>query len=122
MTIGQTLCSRRRPVPHSRRDFLAQCGGGFGLLALSQLLGQDGLLAAEESSKPHHPTKARAVIQLFMLGGASQCDTFDYKPELIKRHGQTVPFTVTGGTVASPGPRLKSPWEWKQTGRRGPGG
>ena len=47
MTTGQTLCSRRRPLPLGRRDFLAQCGGGFGLLALSQLLGQDGLLAAE---------------------------------------------------------------------------
>jgi hypothetical protein len=123
MTIRQPLCSRRQPSPHNRREFLAQCGGGFGLLALSQLLGQDGLLAAEatvvESPKPHQPPKARAVIQLFMLGGASQCDTFDYKPELIKRHGQTVPFTVTGGTAASPGPLLKSPWEWKQHGESG---
>jgi len=59
------------------------------------------------------------VIQLFMLGGASQCDTFDYKPELIRRHGQIVPFTVTGGTAASPGPLLKSPWEWRQHGESG---
>ena len=66
-----------------------------------------------------HRPRAKAVIQLFMLGGASQCDTFDYKPELQRRHGQQVNFTVTGGTAASPGPLLASPWEWKQHGQCG---
>src|SRR5579884_763258 len=103
-------------VFRSRRDFLARTGGGFGLLALSHLLGQDGLLAADG---PTTRPRARAVIQLFMLGGASQGDTFDYKPELIRRHGQTVRFTVTGGTAASPGPLIRSPWEWKQHGQCG---
>ena len=65
------------------------------------------------------PARAKSVIQLFMLGGASQCDTFDYKPELQRRHGEKVNFTVTGGTAASPGPLLKSPWEWKQHGQCG---
>ena len=117
------LCSRCQPSPTSRREFLARCGGGFGLLGLAQLLGQDGLFADENSAsgKPatHHPPRAKAVIQLFMLGGASQCDLFDYKPELEKRHAETVQFTITGGTVSAPGPLLKSPWEWKQHGQSG---
>ncbi len=54
-----------------------------------------------------------------MLGGASQCDLFDYKPELERRHAETVQFTITGGTVSAPGPLLKSPWEWKQHGQSG---
>src|SRR4051794_14339653 len=95
------LCSRRQPIPQTRRDFLQQLGGGLGSVALASLLNEQGLLADQPA---HHPTRAKAVIQLFMLGGASQCDTFDYKPELIRRHGQTVPFRVTGGTAAQPGP------------------
>jgi hypothetical protein len=109
------LCSRRHPAPLTRRDFLSR-SGGLGLLGLCSLLDRDGLLAGE--AKPARP-RARSVIQLFMLGGASQCDTFDYKPELIRRAGQTVNFTVTGGTAASPGPLLKCPWEWKQHGQCG---
>lgn len=94
----------------TRRDFLASSGAGFGMLALADLM-------ATEPAAPR--PRAKAVIQLFMLGGASQCDTFDYKPELIRRHGQTVPFRVTGGTVGSPGPVLKSPWNWSQHGQSG---
>ena len=118
-----TFCGRCTDAPSSRRDFLRQVGGGLGGVALSYLLHEQGLLAAPEAApqvpKLHHPAKAKAVIQLFMLGGASQCDTFDYKPESIKRHGQKVDFRVTGGTVASPGPVLKSPWDWKQHGKSG---
>src|SRR4051812_11726766 len=102
-----TFCGRCTDAPASRRDFLRQVGGGLGGVAISYLLHEQGLAAALEAEphapKLHHPAKAKAVIQLFMLGGASQCDTFDYKPELIKRHGQKVDFRVTGGTVASPG-------------------
>jgi hypothetical protein len=101
-----------------RRRFLWQAGGGLGGIALSYLLGADGLLAAGRG--PHHPAKARRVVQLFMSGAASQVDTFDYKPELIRRHGQ--PFDP-GGKVelfqSSPGPCMKSPWTWKQYGRCG---
>lgn len=99
----------------NRRRFLAQSGNGFGLFGLWHLLARDGLLAAESGP----PRRAKAVIQLFMLGGASQCDTFDYKPALERRHGETVRFTVTGGTAASPGPLLKSPWTWSRHGQSG---
>ena len=102
----------------TRRDFL-------GAVALASILHEQGLLAQSPGTPVpglpmvHHPPRAKAVIQLFMLGGASQCDTFDYKPELIRRHGQTVPFRVTGGTAAAPGPVLKSPWTWRQHGQSG---
>ena len=111
--------------PHTRRDFLAQLGGGFGSVALASLLHQQNLRAdaapfsTSARPAPHHRPRAKQVIQLFMLGGASQCDTFDYKPELQRRGGEKVNFTVTGGTQASAGPLLKSPWEWRQHGQCG---
>jgi hypothetical protein len=108
----------------SRRDFLWQAGGGLGGLAMSWLLGHDHLLA--EPPRPelngglHHRARAQRVVQLFMSGAASQCDTFDYKPELIRRHGQ--PFDP-GGRVelfqSSPGACMKSPWRWRQHGQSG---
>jgi Protein of unknown function (DUF1501) len=115
------------PVP-SRRDFLWSFGGGLGGVALAQLLGESGLLA--EPAKPqaafngglHHKAKAKRVIQLFMNGGVSQPDTFDYKPELIKRHGQK--FDPGGGVkveavTSTPGNVMKSPFEFKQHGQCG---
>src|SRR6476659_6454070 len=80
----------------SRREFLARAGGGFGLLALADLLraeedrgdkprgSQEDPLAPK---KPHFAGKAKAVIWLFMNGGPSQVDTWDHKPELEKRDG-----------------------------------
>ncbi|MBI3874770.1 MAG: DUF1501 domain-containing protein, partial [Verrucomicrobia bacterium] len=75
------LCQRRQRPPMTRRDFLAQAGGGFGSVALAWLLNEQGLFGAPASAVqlPHRAPLARRVIQLFMLGGASQCDTFDYK-------------------------------------------
>ena len=61
-----------------RRQFLWNFGGGLGGIALAQML----------SGETHFPAKAKRVVQLFMSGAASQCDTFDYKPELIKRNGE----------------------------------
>src|SRR6516164_4002708 len=105
-----------------RRSFLWQSGGGLGGIALSYLLGSQGLLAAGKG-KPelngglHHKAKAKRVVHLYMSGAASQVDTFDYKPELIKRHGQ--PFDP-GGKIelfqSTPGACMKSPWGWKQHG------
>jgi hypothetical protein len=110
----------------SRREFLWRFGGGLGGVAVSQLLGQQLLLAESFSGKKefnggiHHPAKAKRVVQLFMSGAASQCDTFDYKPELIKRHGEKFD---PGGKVelfqSNPGACMKSPWDWKQYGQCG---
>src|SRR3954449_9043144 len=99
-----------------RRQFLWQAGGGLGGVALAQLLGDDGLLAAG----PHHKARARRVIQLFMNGGASQCDTFDYKPELNRLHGQKFdPGGHVEAATSVPGQVLRSPWSWKQHGECG---
>src|SRR5581483_6735349 len=113
----------------TRRDFLWHAGGGLRGLALAHLLGRDGLLAADNSSgqgRPdlngglHHKARAKRVVQLFMSGAASQVDTFDYKPALIKRHGR--PFDP-GGKIelfqSTPGACMKSPWGWKQHGSGG---
>ena len=67
----------------------------------------------------HHKAKVRRVVQLFMNGGASQIDTFDYKPELAKRHGQTVDFGIKASATGVPGPLMKSPFAWKQHGQCG---
>ena len=53
----------------------------------------------------HHRAKVRRVLQLFMNGGVSQMDTFDYKPELEKRHGQQVDFGVKTAVTSSPAAR-----------------
>jgi hypothetical protein len=85
----------------NRRVFLWESGGGLGGLALAALLGADGLLAASaEGGTPrvrpdgglHHAPRAKRVVQLFMAGAASHIDLFDFKPELIKRHGQPSDF------------------------------
>src|ERR1041385_4801860 len=82
-------------IPHrstenvTRREFLWRSGGGLGGVALAQKLADQKLLAADSPIvPPHFAPRAKFVIQLFMNGGASQMDTFDYKPELIKRNGQ----------------------------------
>src|SRR5262245_37915753 len=114
------------PPNPSRRDFLWQSGGGLGGIALAWLCGQDRLRADPPAPRPelngglHHRARARCVVQLFMSGAASQCDTFDYKPELIRRHGE--PFNP-GGTVelfqSTPGAVMKSPWAWRRHGQSG---
>jgi hypothetical protein len=88
--------------PTTRRDFLRSAGSGFGLLALTALLAEDGLLAADgppdlsgesplSPNLPHHAPRARHVIFLFMSGGPSHLETFDPKPELQRLHGQRLP-------------------------------
>ena len=109
-----------------RREFLWRFGGGLGGIAMAQLLGAQGLLADAVKPTPefngglHHRAKAKRVVQLFMSGAASQCDTFDYKPQLIQRHGQKFD---PGGKVelfqSDPGAVMKSPWDWKQHGQCG---
>src|SRR5215210_7487572 len=80
-----------------RRRFLAQMAGGLGGIALSSLLADDRLLGAGPGDNPlaprppHFPAKARRVVHIFCTGAVSHVDTFDYKPELIKWHGQPLP-------------------------------
>ncbi|MBP3957542.1 DUF1501 domain-containing protein [Gemmata sp. G18] len=113
---------------HSRRDFLWSFGGGLGGVALAQLLAEAGELPgavkprAEFNGGLHHGAKVKRVVQLFMNGGVSQPDTFDYKPVLEKGHGK--PFDPgtsekVEGVTSTPGNLMKSPFPFKQHGQCG---
>ena len=90
----------------SRRQFLHQMGTGFGALALNALWRQEALAALGKPAveldplnpfaarPPHFAPRAKSVIFLFMVGGPSQVDTFDYKPELQKLNGKPVPDSI----------------------------
>jgi Protein of unknown function (DUF1501) len=115
----------------SRRQLLARCGAGIGSLALADLLSRNGLLAADDKPKAdpnplaprksHFPAKAKAVIWIFVNGGHSQVDTWDYKPELVKQDGKPLPNfdKTTGFFPGQVGPLMKSPFAWKQHGESG---
>jgi len=110
----------------SRRDFLWQCGGGLGGIALSSMLLDDSAAAAAPSSGGvlggvlHHPAKAKRVVQLFMAGAASHIDLFDFKPELIKHHGKPAEFGEKVEAFQNGlGPWLRPVWEFKPYGKCG---
>jgi hypothetical protein len=111
-----------------RRKFLWRLGGGLGGVALAHLLDQERLLAGPaidnagsgSGARRHHPARASRVVQLFMSGAASQCDTFDYKPELERRDGEKFdPGEKVELFQSDPGACMKSPWAWKRYGECG---
>src|SRR6266852_4893182 len=119
----------------SRRQFWMEAGMGIGGLGLIDLLNRDQLLAADlpqacVASKdlnspyapkaPHFKPKAKAVISLFMCGGVSHIDTFQYKPAL-ERYNR-MPLEGHGDIVVrqgNPGPLMKSPFTFKRYGQSG---
>ncbi|MEX0714504.1 MAG: DUF1501 domain-containing protein [Pirellulales bacterium] len=125
MNPHAACCSASARHAISRRELLWQIGGGLGGVALANLLGQSGLVAGEAASRPdlngglHHRAKVRRIVQLFMNGGVSQMDTFDYKPELVRRHGEKVDFGIKAAATSTPGAVMKSPFEWRQHGQCG---
>jgi hypothetical protein len=108
----------RRP---SRREFLLNTSSGLGGLALATMLAQDQAAAGtQQAGGLHHPARAKRVVQLFMSGAASQCDTFDYKPKLIEKHGQDWdPGEKVELFQSSPGKTMQAPWAWRQYGETG---
>lgn len=112
--------------PLSRREMLSRIGAGFGSLGLSSVLAESNLLAAPAQSAaplavkpPHFAPKAKRVIQLFMPGGPSQVDTFDYKPELAKHQGER-PHVVNRKSLRNTKNGLMpSPFGFKQYGECG---
>ncbi|MCY2963806.1 MAG: DUF1501 domain-containing protein [Planctomycetota bacterium] len=111
----------------TRRQLLLRSGGGFACLALSQLLGRDSTAVGAEGGQnfkdfpvQHHPPKVKRIIQLFMTGGASPMDTFDYKPELERLHGQMLgPKEKPEGFTAPAGAIMKSPFAFARHGESG---
>ncbi|MEE3371994.1 MAG: DUF1501 domain-containing protein [Planctomycetota bacterium] len=115
-------------VPHGRRAFLRRMGLGFGATALSAMLSPEANLASSIDPAqplavrpPHHAGQAKSVIWLFMHGAPSHVDTWDYKPELSRRNGQTlVGFDQSTGFFAGAGgPIFKSPFRFHQHGESG---
>src|SRR5262249_10992018 len=85
-------------VLQTRRHFFKDCAVGVGKIALASLLA-GGRLSAQQPQivnplaprRPHHPARAKSVIFLFMAGGPSQLELFDYKPRLNALDGQPIP-------------------------------
>ncbi len=105
----------------SRRELLRRSSAGFGGLALAGLL-QAGEKHADNplSPKPSQfPAKAKRVIFLFMHGGPSQVDTFDYKPLLERDHGKPLPFAKPRVVSSPTGNLLRSPWKFTRHGQSG---
>lgn len=113
--------------PMNRRQLLQSCGGGFGALALNELLTRTAVADAQSAApvnpllcRPgHFPARAKRVIFLFMHGGPSHVDTFDYKPLLEKHDGQPLPFEKPRIQFAQTGNLLRSPWKFRQYGQSG---
>lgn len=118
----------------TRREFLWQTGAGFGSVALASLLDSDGFFskqaaAADRVSEYRHPVHARAshfapkaksVIFLFMYGGPSHIDTFDYKPELQGMEGKTVNVNTWGrGGKRRSGRIIEPRWKFQRHGESG---
>jgi hypothetical protein len=111
----------------NRRQLLKNTANGFGWLAASALLQNRVESAADSGSADgaahsapfHFPPKARRVIFMFMKGGPSQVDTFDYKPQLNKDHGKPLPFDKPRVQFAPTGNLLGSPWRFRQYGDSG---
>ena len=105
---------------HNRREFLRD--SSFGGLALSSLLAREPLNAASSGvlGGVHHSPKAKRVIQLFMAGAASHLDMFDFKPALVKHHGEKSDFGEHVEAFQNGlGPWMKSPFDFKPYGQSG---
>lgn len=109
-----------REDTESRRSFLQQVSCGFGSLALTAM----GAASARANASHLIVPKAKRIIFLFMQGGVSQVDSFDYKPSLAKFHEQELTFD-DARTIAKQGKRatkhrlMKSPWEFRRYGESG---
>src|SRR5437868_7949744 len=127
---NQTPCGR------TRREFLWEVGGGFAGLALLDLLARDGFFAGSAGAaepqkpvaapyllapkKPHFPAKAKHAVFLFMNGGPSHVDTFDYKPALTKFDGTAYQGDVAVGSNGRPiGRLMQTPFTFRKFGRSG---
>ena len=114
----------------TRRDLLGSAGCGFGSLALAGLMADQQLLAAPVSSaggpdsplsprQPHFSSRAKRVIFLFMYGGPSHVDLFDYKPALAKYAGKNVSDVVNNKGARSSGGLFPSPYKFSRHGQSG---
>ena len=121
------------PDSLNRRAFLCRAGASVGTAALANLLHPQWARAAAPATDKwpgvitqlHHPPKVKRIIQLYMAGGPSHLETFDYKPKLAKMHGEPMPESVTKGQPIAQlqgNKQLKCfgpQWEFKKVGKGG---
>jgi hypothetical protein len=116
----------------TRREFLWQTGAGFGAVGLTSLLSDDGFFSRAQAAdqetasgplavrQPHFAPKAKSIIFLFMYGGPSHIDTFDYKPSMVGMDGKTVDVKTFGrGGHRNQGRIVEPRWKFKQHGECG---
>jgi hypothetical protein len=118
-------------LPLSRRDLLTRTACGFGALALAGLMSESHAADAPRApadrlapKTPHHMRKAKRVIFLFMQGGVSHVDSYDYKPRLDKDDGKQLPFddarALANTGTKGPNRRVMKPlWKFTQCGESG---
>ena len=115
----------RNPYPAvSRREMISRIGAGFGTLGLAGVMSDAGLLASDASSPldlkaPHFAPKAKNIIQLFMPGGPSQVDTFDYKPRIQECDGQRPDLVNRKSLRNTKNGLMPSPFGFRQYGESG---
>ena len=110
-------CQRFTSRPISRREMLAGCASGFGLVALSSLLAENSLAIPAIPSQ--FLARARSVIFLYMDGGVSQVDSFDPKPRLTTDHGKPFPVSIEPTQFDNVGTTFACPWRFAQHGDSG---
>ncbi len=110
----------------SRREMLARAGGGFGLLALQDLLSSEASAGPPDRSAhpfavqaPHYTPRAKRCIFLYMPGGPSQIDLFDPKPRVSAKNGEPLPFEKPKLERTKTGNLLASPWKFSRHGQSG---
>jgi uncharacterized protein (DUF1501 family) len=116
--------ANHRPCQRTRRDFLRDAVFGIHAIAAADLLLRDGLIQGAEiaaNGAPHHPAKAKQIIHIFLGGGLSQVDSFDYKPALEKYHGKAMPESIgkADAFFGKVGLLHKSHFPFKQRGKSG---
>lgn len=117
-------CGRFIHRPLTRRDMLLHCANGFGAVALAALMSEKAAAETKPIEMPrvqHHPARVRNVIFLYMDGGPSQVDTFDYKPLLETYHGKDPHsvFKVEPTQFNNVGKVMASPWKFQKRGQSG---
>ena len=94
----------------SRRELLWKAGGGIGGLALANIM--QGASVSPLAPKPgHFAAKAKSIISIFCYGGVSHMDTFDQKPMLAKRAGETIPGKKVVPSQGTPGGLMPALWD-----------
>jgi len=136
--LNSPLPSSQLLSAQTRRAWLQRAGCGFGWLGLQALLQQHGGLQMARGDglgdraksplaprEPHFPAKAKRVVWIFVNGGPSQVDTWDYKPSLIKADGKSIKefdatfSNTTGFFQHAVGNLMKSPFEFTPRGQCG---